>query len=524
MGETTVGHPSDAEERVSPARAYRFETFVVGPSNREAVAAAERAADAPGDVVNPLVIVADPGLGKTHLLHALAARARALHPGARVESTTASALVAESAVGGDSGAVAIEARAGDLVLIDDAHTLIDAGPVVEAVAALFTDWVDGGAQLVLATTRNAAELIDAHEAFADLIRRGSSVLLRTPDTGMRSRIAQEYARGQGVQLTENEVRAIAHASYVDVREIHSAVNALLIRRDLRSGAPGVDRVGARERPAWAARPLRAFLMDAIEYADVNAVALRAAEGVIAKPGAAFHPLFIQGPGGAGKTHLVHAIANVLARRDGMLVACLSARAFADALPPAGNAPALDAWRGECDALDVLVLDDAQALAESPRAQSELLHLLDRWEETGRQLVCTARSLPQMLALDPRLRSRLGGGLVVTLEQADLPLRARIAQQTLARGGLSPDDDVVRRLAEHARTAREAVLAAQRLVVAAEVSRAALTPRFVQDVLGAAPEPLREDARQTPVDPSFFDREKVVLDWTDLTDRLIEEFR
>lgn len=190
-----------------------------------------------------------------------------------------------------------------------------------------------------------------------------------------------------------------------------------------------------------------------------ALAIRAVDAVIERPGHVYNPLFLHGPGGSGKTHLANAIAQALrAQGRARAVACLSAGTFVDEYVVAIQEGGVERWRHRYRNADVLILDDVHAFEAKERTQDELLHLFEHLLDRQAQVVLTSTRAPHdMRGLADQLRSRFESGLVVSL-----PVRSR--QQVAA-------------------------------------------PRAV----GA-------------LDRFFEDREKCMWHWSDLGDRLIEEFR
>ncbi|MEP7346770.1 MAG: DnaA/Hda family protein, partial [Gemmatimonadaceae bacterium] len=134
-------------------------------------------------------------------------------------------------------------------------------------------------------------------------------------------------------------------------------------------------VGVCEPPAG---PNPAFTFDRLATAPTNHMAMRAAAGIIATPGADYNPLVITGPAGSGKTHMLHAIGNALAARDKAtwIVACTDIDAYTQGLIAALQSDTVDRWRMQYRACDALLIDDLHLLAGKERAQEELFHLFN----------------------------------------------------------------------------------------------------------------------------------------------------
>ncbi len=222
---------------------------------------------------------------------------------------------------------------------------------------------------------------------------------------------------------------------------------------------------------------------ALRATPQNDVALRAAREVVEHPGARYNPLVVVGPARAGKSHLVHAIANALRERNGRVyrVACLTGAAFVDELIAAVQQGAVERWRAKYRSCDAFVLDGLEAVADKELTQDELFHLFNALTTRGAQLVFATRHEPSALGTLPeRVRSRLEGGLVVHVAP-DAP--APPAAKT------------------------NGARAVQRL-----------TPLTVTAIDSA-------DALPPGVSNNYFlDGEKIVVDWPDADGLLIEEMR
>lgn len=241
-------------------------------------------------------------------------------------------------------------------------------------------------------------------------------------------------------------------------------------------------------------PDEQLTLDSLRQTAQNDVALLAAHEVIEHPGTRYNPLVVVGPAGAGKTHLVHAIANALSQRNGRVVrvACVTGEAFVDELIAAVQQGTIERWRAKYRSCDVFVLDGLEAVADKELTQDELFHLFNALVARGAQLVFATQHEPAALgALAERMRSRLEGGLVVQLAVEVKDARDKPAMKK-AKAKAKP-------------------------VVSAAVARR-LTPLSI-----TPPEGVREMPAGV-TDSYFLDNEKIVLDWPDADGLLIEELR
>ena len=276
-------------------------------------------------------------------------------------------------------------------------------------------------------------------------------------------------------------------------------------------------------------PQAAFERRAFQESASNQMAVRAADAVISEPGVRYNPLFIAGPSGTGKTHLLNAIGNELARRGNgtTRVACVGAQLFIDELIAALQEGQIERFRARYRAADVLLIDDVQFVAGKERTQEELFHVFNHFHSAGKQLVLVSDVPPKAIeGLEERLRSRFEGGLVAALEAPDRALREKLFARYLADVG-EVDPALLQYLAERpVSSVRELIGVVHRLQATCASTGETLTLAAARQELepaGAAviapPTVVRQAA-----DVFFLDDEKIVWEWPDVAGRLVEELR
>jgi chromosomal replication initiator protein len=296
---------------------------------------------------------------------------------------------------------------------------------------------------------------------------------------------------------------------------------------LREAAAFVERALTGAVPPQGPQP--AFERRTFQESASNQMAVRAADAVVAEPGRRYNPLYIAGPSGTGKTHLLNAIGNELAAHGtgASRVACVGAQLFIDELIAALQEGQIERFRARYRAADALLIDDVQFVAGKERTQEELFHVFNHFHSAGKQLVFVSDVPPKAIeGLEERLRSRFEGGLVAELEAPDRALREKLLARYLSDAG-EVDPVLLQYLAERpVSSVRELIGVVNRLQALAETTGDGLTLALARTEL----EPAGATAQAAPAivrqaaDVFFLDDEKIVWEWPDVAGRLVEEMR
>jgi chromosomal replication initiator protein len=229
-----------------------------------------------------------------------------------------------------------------------------------------------------------------------------------------------------------------------------------------------------------------YTFDQFVIGDANRLAHAAALAVAEMPGLAYNPLFICGPPGLGKTHLLHSIANYVTEHgDGLTVRYTTAEAFTDGFVGALHSGALEAFKAAYRQVDVLLVDDVQFLQSKARTEQEFFHTFNAVHGAGAQLVLTSDRLPRDLdALEDRLRERFEAGLVTDVRPPDVTTRRTILRKRVQQDHVtSTDPAAIDLIAERVDTNIRALEGALiRVVAYASLTGRPVTTELAEEVL------------------------------------------
>jgi chromosomal replication initiation ATPase DnaA len=209
-----------------------FDSFVVGPANRLASAAARRAADSPGTSYNPLFLYSSPGLGKTHILTAIAHQA-----GTKPEDPKVEYMALEEYLDRLEGSLQVGKRDGlygdlDILLLDDVQFLTGQPEAQEMLLKTLDQLTAAGGQIVLASDRPPADIDGLDARLLSRFSGGLIVDLGPPEYETRVAIIRKKAETRGQTLESGVAEVVAKAPFKNVRELGGVLNKIFATQDL----------------------------------------------------------------------------------------------------------------------------------------------------------------------------------------------------------------------------------------------------------------------------------------------------
>lgn len=217
----------------------------------------------------------------------------------------------------------------------------------------------------------------------------------------------------------------------------------------------------------------------------NQLAKAASQQVAENPGKAYNPLFLYGGVGLGKTHLMHAVGNMLMQhRPDARVVYLHSERFVGHMIKSLQHNAIDAFKQHYRSLDALLIDDIQFFAGKERSQEEFFHTFNALLESGRQIILTCDRYPKEVeGLEERLRSRFGWGLPVCIEPPELETRVAILQKKAEESSIAFPNEVAFFIAKRIRSnIRELEGAFRRVMATSNFTGKPITLEFAKEAL------------------------------------------
>ncbi len=227
--ESDIGAPVDPR--------CTFEHFVVGPPNELAFAAAKRVAELEAPPFNPLFIYGGVGLGKTHLMHAIAWQIRRQNPGRKVVYLSAEKFMYQFIKAlrfKDTMSFKELFRSSDVLMVDDVQFIGGKGSTQEEFFHTFNTLVDRGRQIVVSADRSPSELMGLEERIRSRLGWGLVVDIHPTTYELRLDILRRKAAllAREAQVPDRVLEFLAHRITANVRELEGALNRVAAQATL----------------------------------------------------------------------------------------------------------------------------------------------------------------------------------------------------------------------------------------------------------------------------------------------------
>jgi chromosomal replication initiator protein len=257
--------------------------------------------------------------------------------------------------------------------------------------------------------------------------------------------------------------------------------------DAVAGASRLDVATDAATSTWASGTLNArYTFDQFVIGSSNRFAHAAALSVAESPGRSYNPLFIYGPAGLGKTHLLHAIGHhVRTVFRNKRVRYVSTEAFMNEFVDAIRAKAMPGFKRRYRDLDVLLIDDIQFLERTQELQEEFFHTFNQLHGEGGQIVISSDRAPKSIAsLEDRLRTRFEWGLITDVQPPEFETRLAILRKKAESehlGGIPPEvlAFIATNISDNIRELEGALI---RVAAYSSLNRAELSEEIAQKVL------------------------------------------
>ncbi len=231
-----------------------------------------------------------------------------------------------------------------------------------------------------------------------------------------------------------------------------------------------------------------YTFDQFVIGPGNRFAHAAAMAVAEAPAKNYNPLFIYGPVGLGKTHLMQSIAQEIKRvNPDFKILYISSEKFTNQLISSIQTRSTQAFRSRYRSLDLLLIDDIHFIAGKESTQEEFFHTFNTLYDAHKQIVVSSDRPPKEIpSLEERLVSRFGWGLVTDIQPPDFETRVAILKKKMEKETVFVPDDVMYFIASKIKSnIRELEGALIRVVAYCTLTGESMSLKIAQDILQAS---------------------------------------
>jgi chromosomal replication initiator protein len=216
---------------------YTFETFVIGPFNELAHAAAQAVIKNPGALYNPLFIYGSTGHGKTHLMQAIGNHIKKTSPSKKIYYMTSERFCQDC-----MNALQFQKmtsfkekyRKYDVLIMDDVQFFTDKQKFQEELFHLFNSLYDNNKQIILSSDKNPHFITGLEERLKSRFSAGMVIDIPPPDEESRIAIITKKAASQGINLSQEIIDYLAHTVNGNIRDLEGILNTLIVHAQLKN--------------------------------------------------------------------------------------------------------------------------------------------------------------------------------------------------------------------------------------------------------------------------------------------------
>ena len=196
-----------------------------------------------------------------------------------------------------------------------------------------------------------------------------------------------------------------------------------------------------------------YTFDNFIVGSSNKFAHAACVAVADRPAQDYNPLFIYGPSGLGKTHLLYAVTNEIKKKNPYAnIIYIKGEDFTNQMIESLSKKSMAKFRDKYRTCDVLLVDDIQFIAGKTSTQEEFFHTFNALYEDGKQIILVSDRPPRDIeTLEDRIKTRFEWGLIADIQPPDLELRIAIFKNKISQAGLNVSDEIITYLAENLRS-------------------------------------------------------------------------
>ena len=231
-------HPEGASQLSAPLNpAYTFESFIVGKTNEFAYAAARKVAETKNVSFNPLFLYSGVGLGKTHLMHAIAWHIRKQDPSRNVIYLSAEQFLYKFVKAlryKDTTAFKEQFRSVDVLMVDDVQFMSNKGSTQEEFFYTFNSLIEEGRQIIISADKSPSDLDGIEARLKSRLNSGLVADIHPTDFDLRMGILNNKARQMGVELPEKVAEFLAQKITSNIRELEGSLRRIAAHSQLLS--------------------------------------------------------------------------------------------------------------------------------------------------------------------------------------------------------------------------------------------------------------------------------------------------